>query len=306
MTEAAAAVATDTDDAKTYLRFQVSYRTLWKARLRVARRGFSLAECRAGTAIADPERDANEHGVLYRSVLLANDVPLECPPWLTYVQAKYPRYYIDLKGSFEDYCARFSSKTRATLRRKLRAFAALAGGDIDLRRYRTPEEVSEFYVLARGLSAKTYQEKVLGAGLPQSGQFRDNMLAMAAGDQVRAWLLMHDGRPVSYLYLHARDGDLVYTDLGYDPGYATHSVGTVLHWLALKDLFDEGRFRTLDFTEGEAEQKRLFATGRLDCANVLFLRPTLRNRLLTTGHSAFTQVVEGAGRGLDSLGLKRR
>jgi CelD/BcsL family acetyltransferase involved in cellulose biosynthesis len=306
MTEAAASLDTSAGVAVSYLRFQVSYRTLWKAGFRVARRGFSLAECRAGKALPDPARDADEQGILYRCLLLPADSRLECPPWLTYVPARYPRYYVDLQGSFEDYCARFSSKTRAMLKKKARRFATLSGGDIDLRRFTTPAAVSEFYELARDLSARTYQEKVLDAGLPASEDFRESVLARAAADEVRAWLLMHQGAPVSYLYLYECDGDLVYAYLGYAPGYAAHSVGTVLQWLALEDLFREGRFRCLDFTEGEAEQKRLFATGRLECADVLFLRPTVRNRLVTRAHAVFTGTVEAAGMGLDKLGLRWR
>jgi hypothetical protein len=218
----------------SYLRFQVSYRTLWRVGFPVARRGFSLAECRAGEARVDPSRDSNESGVLYRSAVLDRDDDASRAPWLTYVQARYPRYYVDLQGTFDEY---------STVRRKLRAFASLSGGQIDVRRYRTVEEVADFHQRARELSTRTYQERVLDVGLPAGDDFREALLARAAADQVRAWLLMHAGAAVSYLYLHEQDGNLVYAYVGYDPEYAQHSVGTVLQWLALEDLFAEGRFR---------------------------------------------------------------
>jgi CelD/BcsL family acetyltransferase involved in cellulose biosynthesis len=290
----------------SYLRFQVSYRTLWRVGFPVARRGFSLAECRAGEARVDPSRDSNESGVLYRSAVLDRDDDASRAPWLTYVQARYPRYYVDLQGTFDEYCAKFSSKTRSTVRRKLRAFASLSGGQIDVRRYRTVEEVADFHQRARELSTRTYQERVLDVGLPAGDDFREALLARAAADQVRAWLLMHAGAAVSYLYLHEQDGNLVYAYVGYDPEYAQHSVGTVLQWLALEDLFAEGRFRALDFTEGEAEQKKLFSTGRLECVDVLYLRPTVRHRLVTRAHAVFTEMVEAAGKALDAFGLRKR
>src|SRR5690606_11591424 len=94
--------------------------------------------------------------------------------------------------------------------------------------------------------------------------------------------------------------------LGYDPAYQRLSVGTVLQWLALESLFAERRYRYFDFTEGESEHKRLFATAHLECAHVALLRPTLANRLLVYSHRAFTQVAEAAGRWLERHNLKAR
>jgi hypothetical protein len=65
------------------------------------------------------------------------------------------------------------------------------------------------------LSALTYQERLLDAGLPADalGEMQD----LARRDAARAWLLFIDGRPASYLYAPAEGAALRYAYLGYHP-----------------------------------------------------------------------------------------
>lgn len=111
---------------------------------------------------------------------------------------------------------------------------------------------------------------------------------------------------MSYLYCPVRDGVLQYAYLGYDPQYASWSVGTILQWLALEEIFAEGRFKIFDFTEGQSEHKRMFATHHQQCANVYFLRNTLLNRTLVQGHRAMNAGSAWAGNVLERLGLKSK
>ena len=104
---------------------------------------------------------------------------------------------------------------------------------------------------------------------------------------VRGFILFHQDQPVSYLYCPVSNGVLIYAFLGYDPGYMNFSVGTVLQWLALEHLFEESLFRFFDFTEGQSEHKKLFATHSVQCANVFFLRSNLRNKFLLHSQRAF-------------------
>src|SRR5512139_3024605 len=103
------------------------------------------------------------------------------------------------------------------------------------------------------------------------------MQALAEAGQVRAYLLFDNDRPVAYLYCPASKGVLLYQYLGYDPEYSSWSVGTILQWLALEQLFGERTYELFDFTEGQSDQKRQFSTHSVRCANVYFLRRTLVN-----------------------------
>src|SRR5690606_2614194 len=84
-----------------------------------------------------------------------------------FVRQSYPHHYADLGLGYEAYLASFSVKTRSSLKRKLRKLAEHSGGALDVRVYRTPAEMADFFADARAVSALTYQEKLLDAGLPE-------------------------------------------------------------------------------------------------------------------------------------------
>jgi hypothetical protein len=204
----------------------------------------------------------------------------------------------------EKYQKKFSSKTRSTINRKIRKYAEHCGGNIVWKTYQRPDEMREFFGLARLVSKVTYQERLLDAGIPGTEDFIRRAESLAALQCVRAYILFDRERPVSYLYCPARDGVLIYAYLGYDPTYMKMSVGTVLQWLALEQLFNEAHFRYFDFTEGESDHKRLFATHQRRCANVLLVKNNLRNCLLIYSQILMDRFSRWLGTGLASLGAR--
>ena len=266
------------------------------------------------TPTADPQPpieripDTTSQGYLFRALPVSGELPRVSRrgDYLRYIPLQYPHAYIDLTQSFEDYRRKFSARTRSTLQRKLRRYAEHCGGTIPWKTYREPEEIREFFRHARAVSRRSYQERLLNAGLPSGEDFIRDAEALAAQQRLRAYVLFDGERPVSYLYCPATEGVLDYAYLGYDPDYRRHSVGTVLHRLALEQLFQEGRFRYFDFAEGEGEHKRLFATHQQRCANVYFLRRTPRNWLLIHAHHFMDSFSAWLGATLDRLGLKAR
>lgn len=207
---------------------------------------------------------------------------------------EYRRHYIAMTGSFEDYLARFSGKTRSTLRRKTRKFAEADGGELDFSEYRTPAEIEAFLAEALPLSERTYQARLLDAGLPHSDAARRHMLALAAEDRMRCYLLRMEGSAAAYLSLPVEGETLVYAHLGYDPALSKHSPGTVLQMAALERLFAENRFRYFDFTEGDGAHKSMFGTDSAECASFLALRATAANRMLLSARDGFDAAVAGA------------
>jgi hypothetical protein len=226
--------------------------------------------------------------------------------FICYAQNQYRHYYIDLRGSFETYKTKFSSKTRSTIARKLKKYSNECGGAIDFRVYSLHEQMLDFFHHARAVSAKSYQERLLDAGLPNDEYFLNGMLELARRDEVRGYVLFHGERPISYLYCPAKDGVLLYSYLGYDSDYRDFSPGTVLQWLVLKRLFEEQRFCYFDFSEGETDHKHLFSThDRLE-ANFMFLKRNLFNVALVHAHFLFGRFAASIGTLLENAGLKSR
>ena len=247
-------------------------------------------------------------GFVIRAMPLAKTVPTKSciGSYLCYVPRQYEHCYIDLAIGFERYKEKFSSKTRSTMLRKVRKYGEFCGGPVVWKTYRTPVEFEQYFSLAVELSKTTYQDRLLDAGLPSSPEFIQQTIDLASNDSVRGYVLFHGEKPVSYLFCPIQEGILSYSYVGYDPAYMELSVGTVLQWLAVEALFNEGKFRYFDFTEGQSDHKRLFATDRRLCANVFLLRNSVSHRILVSFHQRMDRFSEWLGKTLERHGVKAR
>ena len=293
------------------LKYQLSDWTVFSVSLPLQMSSVKVAERATPVEQPGPPDEplaAGSEGFLVRALPIAEVLsPIAVAgDYLRYVQLQYRHCIIDFRSSFEEYQKKFSSKTRSTINRKVRKYAGHSGGTLSWKTYRTVEELREFLPLAREVAKKTYQEKLLDAGIPESERFVREMESLAAEDHVRAYILFDRERPVSYLYCPVEDGTLIYAYVGYDPNHKKLSVGTVLQWLALEQMFGEHCFRYFDFTEGESDHKRLFATHETPCANVLFLKSTLRNRILAYSHWWTGRFSTWLGDTLDKFGIKAK
>ena len=183
---------------------------------------------------------------------------------IRYLVNPAPRYWIDLSGTFADYTGKFSPKTRQTLGRKTRKVLGPMGATFHA--YRTPEEMETFIQLARALSAKTYQERLLGVGFRSDPEFHAAILDRARSDRERGFLLLVGERPIAYLYTpESHPGVLSYDSLGYDPDFEQSSPGTVLQYLVVEHLF-RGRGSTGSTTSARGRPSRRSSSARTTCA----------------------------------------
>jgi hypothetical protein len=251
----------------------------------------SLADVLAGAAPALPALDSDADGYFLTSLPADQIAAVVVDGLLAHVRQRYTRYFIDLLVSEDAWRAAMSAATRSGIGRKRRKLASLPG--FAVRRFRTPDEVAIFHPLARAVSATTYQERLLDAGLPADPA---PLLRLAAADRLRAWLIEVDGAPIAYLCCAAEGDTLRYDYVGHDPAHAALSPGTVLQVEAIRDLFAERRFARFDFTEGEGQHKRQLATGGIACVDLLLLRPTLANRLVLVALGGFDESMTRAKR----------
>ena len=284
------------------LRFQIGARTLAAIPRRLVRVSYSLRDALAGHVAAIGLPTVESDGFLVTSLPEDQVVRIAATPLLRQVRQRYTRYYVDLSTGIMAWEAALSGATRSGLKRKAKKLAAASGGRLDIRRYASVDEIATFHPVARSVSALTYQERLLDAGLPSdAGQLE----WLDAAGRVLAWLLVLDERPVAYLCCTA-DGDTMrYDFVGHDPAVASLSPGTVLQAEALRDLMTEGRFRWFDFTEGEGQHKRSLATGGVACVDLLLLRPTLANRVALGALGGFDRAIATAKRAAGHPALAR-
>jgi len=289
------------------LKFQIGARTIGAIRRDLVRVPLSLDDALDGGLPDLPPLDPAAHGYLVTSLACHHQHALifAASPAIAFTRQRYTRRYADLTIGFDAYLDRLSSNTRSGIKRKAKKAAAASGGTLDIRRYTTAAELRDFHEVARRLALATYQEKLMGAGLPDTPDFLQRMYAMAAENKVRAWLLFIGGEPAAYLYCPVHDGTVIYEYVGHDPRFGELSAGAVLQVEALRDLFDDPACRRFDFTEGDGQHKRQFATGGIECCDVLLLRPTLANRLVLTALAGFDGAIALVAGGVARLGLQQ-
>jgi CelD/BcsL family acetyltransferase involved in cellulose biosynthesis len=282
------------------LPLRVGARTLLTFRRRLRRTALTLADALNGVAPALPVLSDHEHGHFVTALPEAQLGPLTAHHrgLRPFIRQRYRRHFARLDQGFERYFAGFSAKSRSTLRRKLKRLAERSGGTLDLRCYRDADDIRQFHALARAVSAKTYQERLLGAGLPDGPDALAEMQRLVRAGRGRGWLLFLDGAPIAYLWTPAEGATLIYAYLGYDPAFADYSPGTVLQLEAMRLLMEERAFTLFDFTEGEGQHKRLFATDSVDCVDLLLLRPSAANLVVGYTTTGFDAVVAMAKRAL--------
>lgn len=276
---------------QTALRFQVGARTLLSVRRRLVRLALSLDDALA-EHMPDLPPDAGGDGYLVTSLpaTLADGVRRD--GYATMVRQRYTRFYTDLTQDYDDWLASMSGSARSTLKRKTKR--AMAAG-MRVVSCRTVADFAIWYPQARAVSALTYQERLLHAGLPDDSVQVARLSSLAADDALRAWLLLIEDTPVAYLCCTAQGSALRYDHVGHDPAYADWSPGTVLHAAAMRDLFAD-RFARFDFTEGEGQHKRQFATDGVACVDILMLRPTWMNRGILAALAGFDETMARAKR----------
>lgn len=277
----------------TGIDFTIGARRLLSVPRRLASWSFTLEQLLDHTLPHPPLSGPDGVRVLSAPTDRLAEVAARFPGFVAGGRQDYRRHYINMSGSFADYLARFSGKTRATLRRKARKLADEVGG-YTVSAHRTPAQIEAFLAAALPLSARTYQARLLDAGLPDSAEARCAMLQAAEADRMRAFLLHAGGQPVAYLSLPVEGRTLVYAQLGYDPDFARLSPGTVLQIEALERLFAEQRFAHFDFTEGDGAHKALFGTHHVACSSLILLQPTLANRALLGARTGFDGAVSRA------------
>lgn len=228
------------------------------------------------------------------------------PRFVRYAPGIDNHYYVELDRAFDDYLRRLRRPHRHEIRRKLRRYLQATGQAVEVYRYSTPDEAEVFYKVARELSAKTYQDRLLRVGLPDTEAFRAELREHAKRGTMRGYLLFYRERPIAFGYCVAIGNCLRFVFTGYDPAFARWSPGIVLIYQMLGLIIGEERFAVLDFGSGEAQYKRLLATGSTLCATLWFFRPGVSNLLNIAAHRSCSAASDCCAAAVERLGLKDR
>jgi len=287
------------------LRFQIGARALASIQRQLIAVPLSLEDALEGRLPLLPPLDRTAHG--YRVTSLPEDrrdaMVYAAGGMIGFVRERYTRRFADLAIGLDAWLQSIAPATRAALQSGTEKVASVSGGCLDIRRFRTPDEMTAFHDIARRIALRSCQERLLGGGLPDDSTFLRGMYQRAAADSVRGWLLHIAGEPAAYLYVTV-DGGIARRDhAGHDPAFSDLRPDCVLQLAAMRDLFAAGGLQRFDFTEGDSAHKRQFATGGVDCIDMLLLRASLANRLTTAALGALERTAALGRSATRQLGL---
>jgi hypothetical protein len=192
---------------------------------------------------------------------------------LRYAARYGDRYVVDLQGSFAEYIKKFSKKSRGNLRRAAKKFDKGTDSGAPILEFRGPSEIIAFRDIAVAISRASYKSD-LGWGFPEDENFAREIKLDAVAGRVRGYVLMSGRQPAAYVFCRIDHDVIVYKHIGYDERFAQSSPGTVLLYLMLQRLFEEGEFRLLDFDGTEYyAYKEFFSTDAISCARLFWFRP---------------------------------
>jgi hypothetical protein len=223
---------------------------------------------------------------------------------IRYVPLQYQHHFMDMTTSFEQYMSKWTSRSRGNIKRAVKKFVQASGREDCARVFRTIPEVREFITQARAVSAKTYQDRLLHAGLPGGDGYVRRLEDMAGHDDFRGFLLYHGRTAVAFILCLVRGREIQHAHIGYDPACANLSPGNVLTYFAWQSLFAEQRYALMEFGQGEGEHKTFYGTGSVLCGEVYLFRRTAGNTLFILLHIASDAFSAGLGKCLAALHLK--
>lgn len=201
------------------------------------------------------------------------------------------RHMIELPETHDKYWKKFNSKTRSTLRRKLKQF-----GDCRLELINKPFQLPGFLENAQEISKRSWQSDLLGLRI-QNDEFETQVFTfLATQNALRAYLLWQDDTPVSFCIGTQHNEVFNYEEVGYDRDYSKKSPGQVLVIKMLEEMYEHDQPAVFDFGGGDAEYKRQFGTRISESGHVWLLRPGMRSKMIVgylSGRRALSQTVRG-------------
>ena len=185
------------------------------------------------------------------------------------------RHRINLPESVDGYWKKFSSKSRNTLRRKVKQF-----GECRLERITTAEQLPGFLAAAQQVAKNSWQSDLLGLHIHNDDFELQLFTMLATQGSLRTYLLWKEDVPVSFCIGTQHNGVFDYEEVGYDREFSRKSPGLVMVVKMLEDLFAHAPPRVFDFGGGDAEYKRQFGNVSSESGHTWFLRPGVRSRLI--------------------------
>jgi Acetyltransferase (GNAT) domain len=223
-----------------------------------------------------------------------------------YLQRPHAHHFARLPNSFDAYLMQLGTRSRKSLQYSRNLLKRECEGNVAAVCFNTVEGIKKFLDDAIKISKTTYQWRLLGLGLRNREDLEDLYRFAAEHGWLRCYILYCKITPVAFMVGYHYENCFFYIDVGYDPEWAKYSVGSVLQWEVMEDLYRHDNTPSLfDFSTGYGPHKRRFGKESREEVNMLLLPTTPGNRLLAVAWRNVDGLLDLTSRTLDNFGLKQ-
>ncbi len=166
---------------------------------------------------------------------------------------------LDLPGSFEDFLATKSGRSRGRIRRYGKRLRDTYGDDFAIKVFMTPDEIDLMFRDAEAVSTKTYQHG-LGVGFKDDPLQRNLVGLSLERGWFRGYVLYLEGAPRAFWFGTVYNGTFHTGPTGFDPEYGDYHPGTFLLVRMIQDMCDDNAVDVIDYGFGDAEYKQTFGS----------------------------------------------
>ncbi len=183
------------------------------------------------------------------------------------------RWLIDFPDDFDAYLQTLKSKTRQSIKRKMRKLENKFSLDLEI--ITKTKDIERFLQEGEKISRTTYQWNV-GQKLRNDEETRSKFASQCERGILRCYLLSINGRPGAFLRGTIENGIYNYETPGFDPEFRKDSVGNVMLMYAVRELIENTNCKVFDFGTGgdETGYKSTFGTRSIDCTYIELGRRT--------------------------------
>lgn len=194
-----------------------------------------------------------------------------------------------------------SAKTRSAFRRMDRKLCEFFDNQVQLREFRSREQVADFIKVAARIGASSYQQGI-GVGVQDNSWWSKLLGLHADNGNMRAYLLEAKGEPIAYA-VGSLWGD-TYTGLAtsYLPEHRSIAPGTYLLRRMLEQFQQEG-VRWFDYGVGDYGYKEIYGTWRREDATLNLYASSPAARITCALEAIVSKTNRTLHRALQSWGL---
>jgi len=209
-----------------------------------------------------------------------------------------------LPASFGGFLAKRSKKHTYWLKRLPRVLEEAFPGQVSMRVFRAPSEVTEFCRDSEAVSRLTYQHQ-LGESLRADRESLARCMLLAENGSLRGYILYVKNEPAAYWLATAFHSTLHLNLTGYNPELKKFEIGTVLLLKLFADHCGTG-IEKVDFGLGGALYKERFGDESFTEASVRIYRACPRSLFINAFSGGNERVSAGMRALLQKLGVLQK